>query len=50
MKEPGVLSKEIDFADALHLAHGDHLDRLKTVDQRFVKRAAGKRSCIVEEP
>ena len=40
----------MDFADALHLAHCDHLERLKTFDQRFIKRAAGKSSCLVEEP
>ncbi len=40
----------MDFADALHLAHSDHLERLKTFDQHFIKRAAGKRSCLVEEP
>ena len=40
----------MDFADALHLAHGDHLERLKTFDQRFIKRAAGRSPCTVEEP
>jgi len=40
----------MDFADALHLAHSDPLERLKTFDQRFIKRAAGRSSCTVEEP
>ncbi len=40
----------MDFADALHLAHCGHLERLKTFDQRFIKRAAGRSSCTVEEP
>ena len=46
----GGWGEGMDFADALHLAHGDPLERLKTFDQRFIKRAAGKRSCLVEEP
>ncbi len=49
-KALGWYVEGMDFADALHLAHGDHLKRLKTFDQRFIKRAAGKSSCTVEEP
>ena len=40
----------MDFADALHLSHCDHLERLKTFDQHFIKQTAGKSSCLVEEP
>ena len=40
----------MDFADALHLSHCDHLERLKTFDQHFIKQAAGKSSYLVEEP
>lgn len=38
----------LDFADALHLAACQHLSDLKTVDQHFINRAAGKGTCIVE--
>ena len=46
----GWYAEGMDFADALHLAHCDHLERLKTFDQHFITRAAGRSSCLVEEP
>ena len=38
----------LDFGDALHLSTCQHLSHLKTFDQRFIKRAAGKGICAVE--
>ena len=40
----------LDFADALHLATCQHLSDLRTFDQQFIKRAAGKGTCVVEQP
>ena len=36
------------FADALHLSSCQHLSHLKTFDRQFIKRAAGKGTCVVE--
>ena len=38
----------MDFGDALHLSTCQHLSHLKTFDQRFIKRASGKGTCVVE--
>ena len=38
----------LDFGDALHLSTCQYLSRLKTFDQQFIKRAAGKGTCAVE--
>ncbi len=40
----------MDFADALHLAHCEHLEHLKTFDEKFVKKAKGLSECSVERP
>ena len=38
----------LDFGDAMHLSTCQHLSHLKTFDRRFIKRAAGKGTCVVE--
>jgi predicted nucleic acid-binding protein len=38
----------LDFADAFHLALGQHHPVLKTFDDKFVKRAKSLSSCRVE--
>ena len=39
-----------DFGDALHLATCQRLSDLKTFDQQFISRAAGKGTCHVTRP
>jgi len=42
--------KGLDFADALHLAGCQEMDRFVTFDQRLVKRSVGIGRCEVAEP
>jgi predicted nucleic-acid-binding protein len=40
----------LDFADALHLALSQQHAKLKTFDDKFIKRAKELTQCIVEKP
>ncbi|MGF1601270.1 MAG: type II toxin-antitoxin system VapC family toxin [Thermosynechococcaceae cyanobacterium] len=40
----------LDFADAFHLASSEHLAKLVTFDQQFIKRAKEKCDCQVRQP
>jgi predicted nucleic-acid-binding protein len=40
----------LDFADALHLAHCQSHEAMKTFDANFIKRARTRGECRVEKP
>ncbi len=40
----------LDFADALHLAHSQDHEAMKTFDANFIKRARTLSECRVEKP
>lgn len=40
----------LDFADAFHLAQGQHCSELYTFDEKFIKRANGLTQCKVTKP
>lgn len=40
----------LDFADALHLAYGQHCDSFYTFDQTFVRRSENLGNCPMQVP
>lgn len=40
----------LDFADALHLAQGQHCSELYTFDEKFIKKANNLTNCEVIQP
>ena len=47
---PDGYAGRLDFADAMHLAAARQTAAFATFDQRFIRRAAGKGACPVQEP
>ena len=40
----------LDFADAFHLALSQHTTAMKTLDDRYIRRARKLTPCVVERP
>ncbi|MBW4534828.1 MAG: type II toxin-antitoxin system VapC family toxin [Pleurocapsa minor HA4230-MV1] len=40
----------LDFADAFHLAQGQHCSKLYTFDEKFIKKASNITNCKVIQP